>query len=245
MIRRQVSAAVLLRDGFTGRVLTGGTVCRLDGQPIRPLWKPEGYLILENLTPGTHRLELLRGGFCPAELTLEIREGTLREETVDLQPGPGYPFPPETAALTVQVQGKKGVPAGELLWMGMPGDAALRLAQDKCLEAGTSVRLFCQGPQIRLPVPGRFLVAGPKGAEIVVLRSLRDGIGQLEAPLTLPHGRGTEWIPVQCQPLDDTGCAVMRFRHLGTVSMFCRGVWTKTPIECGEQEFLWKLEGDH
>ena len=73
MIRRQVSAAVLLRDGFTGRVLTGGTVCRLDGQPLRPLWKPEGYLILENLVPGSHRLELLRGGFCPAELTLEIR----------------------------------------------------------------------------------------------------------------------------------------------------------------------------
>ena len=147
MIRRQVSAVVLLRDGFTGRVLTGGTVCRLDGQPIRPLWKPEGYLILENLTLGTHRLELLRGGFCPAELTLEIREGTLREETVDLQPGSGYPFPPETAALTVQVQGKKVSQRGSCCGWGCP-------ATRRCVWPRTSVsRLvpacgsFARGPR--------------------------------------------------------------------------------------------------
>lgn len=242
MIRRRVSAAVLLRDGFTGRVLTGGALCRLDGQPLRPLWKPEGYLILENLAPGTHQLELLRSGFCPAALPLDIADGAVREETVDLQPGPGYPFPPETAALTVQVLDKKGAPVPEV-WLGMPGDAALRLAQDKCVEAGTRVRLFCQGSQALLPVPGRFLAASPKGAEIVFLRSLRDGVGELEAPLTVAHGRGTEWIPVQRLTLDGDGRAVVRFRRPGTVSLCCGGQWTQTTVTSGQQEFLWKLEG--
>ena len=49
MIRHGMSAAYLLRDGFTGAVLAGGsaTRCFLDGRPLRrPLWKREGYLVL-------------------------------------------------------------------------------------------------------------------------------------------------------------------------------------------------------
>ena len=237
MIRRRVCAVVRLRDGFTGRLLPpGGTVCRLDGRPLRPQWKPEGYLVVTDLAPGDHTLTLLRAGYGPAELTIS---GGLLEETVDLRPGPGYRFPPETAELTVRLRAKK-LPAGPV-YAGMAGDPAVRQAQDGGGEDGR-VRLFCQGPEALLPVPGRFLAAGEAGGEVALVRALRDGTAELAAPLTLAHRRGTPWVPVQpFAPAD--GAVRMQFCRPGTVYLCCGGVWTRTETAAGAQEFLWNLDG--
>ena len=238
MIRRQVSAVVLLRDGFTGRVLTGGTVCRLDGQPLRPLWKPEGYLILENLTPGTHRLELLRGGFCPAELTLEIREGTLREETVDLQPGPGYPFPPESAVLELTlVRGK--APSEEPVWMGMSPPSPLKLAQDD--GKGSEIRLFCRNPAL-LPLPGTFLLPQKEGGELVGIKSLEGEVGKLERPLLGKHPRGTELVPMLRYFPNAQGRLRAVFSRAGKVWLYSGEKAKSAELAPGSQTLEWDLK---
>ena len=243
MIRRRVSAAVRLRDGFTGAPLSGGVLCTLDGQPLRPLWKEGGYLVLLDLPAGRHQLTLCRAGIQPAVLTVEAADGVLSEETVALRPGAGYPFPPETASLSVRLTARRGSLRGETLWAGLSGDVRLRLAQDAAAPGDTRVRLFCQGPEERLPLPGRFLAAGAGGAEIVALRALRGGVGELDTPLTLAQSRGTEWVSAQPWTVEEEGDVLVRFPRGGTVYLLCRGRWTRTEIRAGAQEFQWNPEG--
>ncbi len=244
MIRRRASAVVLLRDGFTGAALAGGgTLCRLDGRPLRPLWKPEGYLVLQDLAPGEHRLTLRRAGFREAALALTAADGALWEATVDLHPDETYPFPRETACLRLTVtQTKRGSLAGETLWLGMAGRAQLRLAQDRGEKPGLQVRLFCQGSPGWLPIPGHYLVADEKAPEVVSLRALQGETGLLEAPMAGSHGRGTEWIPVQPYQLEGDSLTV-RFPRAGTASLFCRGRWRQAPLAEGEQSVQWNIDG--
>ena len=84
MIRRTVSAALLLRDGFTGAALKNGaaTVCLLDGKPLqRPIWKRDGYLVLTDLTPGEHSLSIRRSGYRDETVALTVTEPAVRKVT--------------------------------------------------------------------------------------------------------------------------------------------------------------------
>lgn len=239
MIRRHVSAVVRLRDSFTGRILPGGGVCLLDGAPLRrPIWKADGYLVLEDLAPGPHELQVRRPGFGPGRALLQAGDG-LWEETIDLAPGEGYRFPPDTAQLTVRFQGA-GAPAdGEQIWLGQGGPVTLKLAQNKTDAPQLRVRLFAQGPESALPVPGRYLIADPKAPELVTLRSLREGEGMLDQPMARPHPRGVEWVCVH--PCTASGRAVtVQLCRAGTVWLFYRGALAQTQVHSGPQEFVWK-----
>lgn len=239
MIRRHVSAVVRLRDGFTGRMLAGGGLCLLDGHPLRhPIWKEDGYLVLQDLAPGPHELTVLRPGFCPGRAGLQAGDG-LWEETIDLAPGEGYRFPPGTAELTVRFGGRKAPADGETVWLGLEGRVILKLAQSKAGTPPTRVRLFVQGPETALPVPGRYLIADPKAPELVTLRSLREGLGVLDQPMASLHPRGAAWVCVH--PFRVSGQAVtVRLCRAGTVWLFCQGSLAQTRVQSGPQEFVWK-----
>lgn len=239
MIRRQVSAVVRLRDSFTGRILPGSTFCLLDGQPLRrPVWKEDGYLVLQDLAPGPHQLTIQRPGFCTAQVRVEAG-CALWEETVDLLPGEGYRFPAGTAELTVEFAGRKTPADGEQVWLGMTGTAVLKLAQSRTEPSGAGVRLFAQGPEAALPVPGHYLIADPKAPEVVLLRSLREGLGVLEKPMAGPHPRGTEWVYVHPCAAADKSVRV-RLCRAGTVWLFWDGVLAQTQVHSGPQAFVWK-----
>ena len=56
MIRVRLSAALAVRDGFTGKPMAQNAVgCILDGQVCHPGYRPGGYLIFTNLAPGPIR----------------------------------------------------------------------------------------------------------------------------------------------------------------------------------------------
>ena len=184
-------------------------------------------------------MTLTRPGFCPACLTVEAGRGFL-EKTITLQPGEDYPFPAGTADLTIRAP---GLPDGRQVWVGMESGPALKLAQGKETPPGLEVRLFCQGLERLLPVPGIFLVADPNGAELVSLRALRGGVGELEQPMALPHGRGVVLVGAQSFAVDG-GVVRMRFRQGGVVWMFCGGSLARTQIREGSQEFIWRPEGE-
>ena len=64
MITLHVSAVCRVRDGYTGKALDASALlCTLDGLPCRPVGKPDGCLVLVNLTPGVHRLSLRSRGY--------------------------------------------------------------------------------------------------------------------------------------------------------------------------------------
>ena len=88
MIRRKVSAALLVRDGFTGQPIQSGSalLCRLNGQRIRPVFKNGGYLVLTDLDAGEHSLSLTARGFVTETVSLTVGGAPLETE-IALRPG--------------------------------------------------------------------------------------------------------------------------------------------------------------
>ena len=246
MIHRTVSAAFLLRDGFTGRTLPdgAGTRCLLDGRPLqRPVWKRDGYLVLTDLAPGPHELLICRSGYQDETVALQVSDGATLEDTVSLKPGAGYRFPPETVRVTLKLKGSRKVISGAVFWLGVRPRTRLALAQGKAQPGDAQAHLFCEGSPALHPIPGHFLLADSNAPELVYLRSLRDETGEFSPPLTLPHARGTELIPMQSYCADKAGTAQVLLREPGTLMGFFNGAVLEAPLRSGGQTLEWKPEG--
>ena len=247
MIRRAVSAALLLRDGFTGQAIRGaaGTLCTLDGQPFRGVWKNGGWLVLTDLAPGEHTLVIRHAGYLPETVLLTASAGVWREDIITLKPGAGYRFPGETVRVNLRVS-DGGEPLSEReLWLGIPQRARLKIAQDPGKEPEKTVRLFCQGNPEQLPVPGHFLAADAKNPERLFLRQLEGETGSLNAPMEKVHQRGVELIPVQRYLTDGEGMLRILLRSPGTLSAFCSGIWKTMEVTAGEQSLEWDLSNNN
>lgn len=180
MIRRQVSAVLLVRDALTGRRIApdSGMLVQLDGRIYPALKKPEGYLVLTDQAPGVHRLVLRRHGYQDKQMELSVPEGGYYEGWLDLLPGPGYHFPADTAWVYLNVT-KKGRPlAEERLWISAGEEGRLKLAQDSAKPGDRELKLFCRGPEQMIPVPGEFIL----GEELITVKSLQNGTAVLRSP---------------------------------------------------------------
>ena len=246
MIRRTVSAAFLLRDGFTGAVLTNGTAtrCLLDGRPLaRPIWKRDGYLVLTDLAPGDHELRICRSGYLDEPVPLHVDPDAPLEDTISLKPAAGYRIPPETARVTLTLRREKEPAALARVWLGLQPRTRLSLAQEKAARGETQARLFCEGRPALLPIPGYFLLADRASPELAYLRSLREETGAFALPLSTEHPRGTELIPMQPYAADGAGTVRALLRAPGTLALFCDGQMLTAPLQSGEQALEWELGG--
>ena len=245
MIRRTASAVFLLRDGFTGVTLTdGASRCWLDGSPLsRPLWKREGYLVLTDLAPGEHTLVIRRRQYREETVLFRTEEGKTLEDTLALKPGTGYPFPRETVRVRLCLRWGDAPAAGASLWLGVPLRVKLRLAQEKAEAGAREVHLFCEGGVSRLPIPGHFLLADKAAPELAYLQGLHGENGRFSPALALPHGRGTELIPMQAYTADGDGTVQILLSAPGTLTGFFGGTVFSAELRPGEQTLEWKLEG--
>ena len=238
MIRRTVSAALLLRDGFTGVAIAPAVsvLCTLDGYPVRAMRKNDGYLVLTDLESGDHSLTLRCPGYREEVYPLTVPERGMAEGEVDLTPGAGYRFPADTARLRLTVPGS----AGEFFWASTPGRVKLKLAQKKKAGGETLVRVFCAGNPARLPVPGSFLAIDEENPELLRFLSLREEAGELDAPLKKDHSRGIELRPARRFRTDEAGRAELLFPQGGEVHLFCRDRLMKVQLAPGDQELQWE-----
>ena len=245
MIRRTASAVFLLRDGFSGATLTDGaaTRCLLDGLPLRrPLWKRDGYLVLTDLAPGEHILQISRSGYQDEQIPFRVEEGRLLEDAVALKPGPGYRFPRETVRVALTLRRGGRTAGGERVWLGVRPRARLKLAQEKTEIGDSEAHLFCEGNAALFPVPGHFLLTDSKAPELAYLRSLRGETGEFAPPLAGAHGRGTELVPMQSYLADGEGTVRVLLRDPGTLLGFSGGRVLEAALQAGEQSIEWKLE---
>ena len=246
MIRRTVTAAFLMRDGFSGRVLSdaSSTRCLLDGRPLRrPVWKREGYLVLTDLAPGEHELTIRRAGYREETVTVLAAEGKPAEDTISLKPGEGYRFPQGTVRISLTLRRGQDAAAGQQVWLGTVPRSRLKLAQEKAEAGDEEAHLFCEGNPATLPVPGHFLLVSGKEPELVYLRSLREEKGRFYPPLTLSHPRGTELIPMQAYVADAMGMVQVLLREPGALKGFAGGKVFEALLQAGDQALEWKLEG--
>jgi hypothetical protein len=245
MIRHGMSAAYLLRDGFSGAVLTDGsaTRCLLDGRPLRrPLWKREGYLVLTDLEEGEHLLQISRRGYRDEFVTIPAGEARPVEDTITLKPGAGYRFPRETVRVSLTLKKGGSAAGGQRIWLGTAPRFRLKLAQEKTEAGDEEAHLFCEGNAALLPIPGHFLMADGKGPELVYLRSLRGETGEFAPPLAQSHSRGTEFIPMQSYAADEGGLVQVLLREPGKLTGFAGGRVFEAELHAGEQELEWKME---
>lgn len=237
MIRRSVSAAFLLRDGFTGRpVAPASVLCAVDGYSVRPMMKSDGYLVVTDLEPGEHLLSLRCFGYREEAVPLTVPAKGTAEGEIDLTPGAGYRFPPDTARLRLTVPGAPG----EELWAAYPGRVKLKLAQKKKAGKDTVIRVFCAGDPARLPVPGTFLTIDETNPEVVRFLSVREEAGQLAAPLGKDHNRGVELRPARRFRTDGEGTVELLFPQGGEIHLFFRDQLKKTKLMPGDQTLLWE-----
>lgn len=234
MIRRQVSAVLLVRDALTGRRIApdSGMLVQLDGRIYPALKKPEGYLVLTDQAPGVHRLVLRRHGYQDKQMELSVPEGGYYEGWIDLLPGPGYRFPADTAWVYLNVT-KKGRPlAEERLWISAGEEGRLKLAQDSAKPGDRELKLFCRGPEQMIPVPGEFIL----GEELLTVKSLQNGTAVLAEPLERKHPRGQALLPVQQYVTDPSGQALYVCRALGRAAVLCQGKVEALPVIPGRNE---------
>ena len=118
MIRVRLSAALAVRDGFTGKPMAQNAVgCILDGQVCHPGYRPGGYLIFTNLAPGPHTVVLRGGRYRDEKILLEIPETGHVERNVTLKPAPNYPLYCQMTQLSATLT-ERGKPVAEswVIW---------------------------------------------------------------------------------------------------------------------------------
>ena len=200
MIRMQVNAVFQIRDGFAGRIIEGGNlICMLDGVSVRPVSKPGGYLIFTNLPAGAHQLRICAAGY-QDEYVDFTTDGSCREFYVALKPGRQYLFRQSVTRLHLQLNRDL---KNRQIWIGAPCALECKVAQAKAEAGSTQFRIYCKGSPALLPVPGTFLIEDGENSEIVVLKSLSEEVGVLEAPLCKDHSRSRRILPVQAYRCDE------------------------------------------
>ena len=238
MIHRVVSAALLVRDAFTGVPFVSGASlrCVLDGQSLRPLWKPGGYLILTDLAPGEHRLLLSCRSFRDHEHVFSAGEGVWERE-IDMEPAENYPYLRDAALIRLKLKSQEGDP----VWAAVSGPVSLRLGQPP--EKGAhEARLLRRGPAELLSLPGWFLAAdqGKAGPELVHLRELRGEVGVFDVSMQKPHPRGTELLRARPLAAEADGRLEAVFRSGEKLFLVRGNRWRTVELGTGTQELEWE-----
>ncbi|KQN26636.1 hypothetical protein ASE86_11220 [Sphingomonas sp. Leaf33] len=121
----QLSAVVQLIDTYRGAPAVGADArFRLDGAPVRPLVKPDGFYAFTGIAPGKHRLRVEAAGFFPLDVAVTAPvTGPLADAIVPcpLDPGPLYPFPPADGIIRGRVSDGAAGLAGVAVaasWLG-------------------------------------------------------------------------------------------------------------------------------
>lgn len=239
MIRMRVSAVFQVRDGFAGRIIEGSNlICVLDGTSIRPTAKPGGYLILTNLPVGEHQLLIRCAGYQDEYVEFTVEETGFREIYVALKPGRQYLFRQSVIRLRLQLPEEL---RGKPVWVSAPTAVECKVAQTKAEAGCGQFRIYCKGNPAILPIPGAFLIEDGENSEVVVLKSLSEELGTVEAPLCGDHGRSRRILPVQKYRCDEDGQIYAAFSMAGTAVVYTDN-GAPVSLELTEGENQWTLE---
>lgn len=221
MIRVRLSAALAVRDGYTGKPIGRNTVrCFVDGQPFHPEYRDGGYLLLLNLAPGAHAVVLQGTRYREEQVPLTVPETGHIERNITLKPAPNYPFYHEMTQLSISLQ-EKGLPVkGRTLWVAAQAAMSdLKLAQD-AVEAGSyEAKLFFRGGA-EGRFPGNYLLVDGKKSEVVAILGAKEGQASFAAPLKYAHKRGVAFYPAQEYQTNQDGEILAFFREPVPVEIF-------------------------
>lgn len=222
MIEIQVSLALHLTDGFTGKALKGAQVTlMLDGEIPACIVKEGGWFILTNLAHGAHVLFVQGNGFQREQIDFHVDDGA-QERYLRLKPDASYRFGRRVTTLCAQFKDAKKKPlAGQTVYLLSDGaEQQMRVAQDDAAAGALALRLFTAQRASSLPIPGLFWLEDGENSEMTMLSGAGDGaVYSLEAPLKKVHKRGCVLRPMTPYCTDAQGQAFMVLPQSGCASL--------------------------
>lgn len=216
MIQIQVSLALNLIDGFTGKPLSPARVhLTLDGEHAQGVIKEGGWWVLCDLTPGAHELCVSGSGFQNERLNIEGTNG-MQAIRLRLKPSSDYRFGRRVTTLNVLLRNKKDerLPGRTLYALLSGRENELRIAQDEVKAGEKQLKLYSAVALANLPVPGLFLMGEGSQAELVRLSSAQEGgVYRLTNPIGRERKRGCVLRAVASYTTDEQGCAFIALRQ--------------------------------
>ena len=195
-------------------------------------------MILTNLPAGMHQLLLRCAGYQDEYVEFTVEKEGFRELYVALKPGRQYLFRQSVIRLRLQLPEEL---RGRQVWISAPSPVECKVAQTKAEAGSNQFRVYCKGNPAAMPIPGAFLIEDGENSEIVVLKSLTEELGTLEAPLCRDHGRSRRILPVQRYRCDEQGQIYAAFSAAGTAVAYT-GSGTPRSMELTEGENQWSLD---
>ncbi|SKB73059.1 hypothetical protein SAMN06296386_104237 [Lachnospiraceae bacterium] len=213
MINIRVSAVFRITDGFTGKpVPMGAFKAEIDGLPVKPLSKGDGYFVFLNLESGEHTLRIY-GYLYQDELIMFNSSEHPAVQVVTLKPGEHYRYGVDARHYEIECDIDSVWAASDIEGM------ELKVAEDKADEGVTEANVFASAAFSTHGYPDNFLILDGKKSEIVCIEMLDEGKANFTMPLKYAHKRGTRFIPAQHFRAEG-GKAEAVFRKADTIQVF-------------------------
>ncbi len=234
MIRRRVSAVVMLHDSFLGRTVDGaGARCSLDGFPIKPQAKPGGLLVWTDLPEGRHTLNISLPGFLEESIVIDIDGDKIWEGFAELRPGRGYLYQGSAVNTVISLMVGDGPLRDAEVWLAHADDPPLKLTQTKAEKGAQTILVFRTNPADILPLPCVFILEDGKKPELIRILSINDKDAQLEAPLGGAHARGKALFPASPYRTNADGKFSVMLRKTGRLMVFYAGRLQAAELKSG------------
>ncbi|PYI55188.1 hypothetical protein [Paenibacillus flagellatus] len=201
-MRTRVSLVVWLRDGFGSGPPTDRNIeVRLLGFPRKPIGKPDGTYVFNDLEPGDYKLAVASTYYFRE--TLDVSVGNANEIVhFPLVPLPSYPFRPNDTLVRAMVTDSAGRPIGgaEATATPLSEECAVgRVADEKAGKGSDEISIASLigriDPRDALELAGR---AAKQGRERVVVSGAIEHRKRfrLDIPLSSAYARGSLVYPV-------------------------------------------------
>lgn len=199
MIKKTVRFALLLQDDYSGaNIIGGGYLFRINGVPVRPVAKPEGYYVFTDI-PGER-------------LTVTVESARYWPIRFEVKPDTLNPADPVAVA---RLYRKYRMGFADCDWVTgtlAPGLLAVSPAEEELTlksltgENGAGV-LKLQGYTVRNFSGARISVGKGKTKELFAVKErYPDGSYRLDHPPGRRHKEGEPVLQVYCGPCDEHGC---------------------------------------
>ncbi len=184
MIAIWVSAVFFIRDSYTRKPVSQNQVqTMIDGEFVKPDYKPGGYFVIKNLEVGRHEAVFWGNYFQKERIHFSVSQSGFFEASVVLKPAEGYPFGQRVTTLNVLTK-----PGSEVFIAIKTVAPDGKIAQDKAL-AGDMGFIVYSGRSNPL-LPGYFIISDEKKPEICLIQSVSNNSVILSKPLAFDHKRG-------------------------------------------------------
>lgn len=191
-----VSAVFKITDRFKNRPLgASGIIFSVNGEHVRPLYKPEGCFVFTNLPSGPARFALDSAMFEPWTQDIDIpAPGGYSVCHVMLNPSPAYPFGGPVTILRGSLCDGAQTLKNHLFYITSDSGSDIKIAQDDAGTQSKALRLFTQKGSGGLRLPGRFLIDGKGGRQeicFITEKNYDQDAYELQEKLLGSHPRGT------------------------------------------------------